>query len=397
MEPEHTFVEQPVSTLNNLHTVTPLSKYLAMVLFVVLPFLGGWIGYNLAPETVTQVERFSEIENAVNSKYLTVSPVADTSSMTFTFETNYEYPDTYAGGRLLTINFGDDRETLIERKIQHTYASSGSYEVILEGCNPKVDLFCEMIELDSLQIEVTPGSVSKSSVVTLTETSDTLATTTIDMVSYQIRSSQDKVELLRGLEIMQTIPWDTYFRSVFTDDESLLITNWDINFDGYLDLGILSDVGYGGVNLFYHFYTFDPATYALIKINDFDTFEPDISNLVNPSLDIEARIITTEMKSGPDWIRKQYIFRDGTYVSEDALIAKYGVQNDSESCLVDSDCVLIQPDCEDCSFDAINLSQLDTFRVNKRNHCEANPPAIQCDIVFNGSVKCISNQCQIIQ
>jgi hypothetical protein len=35
-----------------LHTITPLSKYLAMVLFVILPFLGGWIGYSYAPERV---------------------------------------------------------------------------------------------------------------------------------------------------------------------------------------------------------------------------------------------------------------------------------------------------------------------------------------------------------
>ena len=40
-----------------LHQVTPLSKYLAMALFVLLPFVGGWIGYTLAPEKVVEVER----------------------------------------------------------------------------------------------------------------------------------------------------------------------------------------------------------------------------------------------------------------------------------------------------------------------------------------------------
>ena len=48
-----------------LHTVTPLSKYLAMVLFVVMPFVGGWIGYMYAPEKVVEVTRVVEVEKVV--------------------------------------------------------------------------------------------------------------------------------------------------------------------------------------------------------------------------------------------------------------------------------------------------------------------------------------------
>ena len=40
-----------------LHSVTPLSKYLAMALFIVMPFIGGWVGYTYAPEKVVEVER----------------------------------------------------------------------------------------------------------------------------------------------------------------------------------------------------------------------------------------------------------------------------------------------------------------------------------------------------
>lgn len=39
---------------NRLHQVTPLSKYLAMALFIVLPFFGAWIGYEFAPEKVVE-------------------------------------------------------------------------------------------------------------------------------------------------------------------------------------------------------------------------------------------------------------------------------------------------------------------------------------------------------
>jgi hypothetical protein len=49
----------------NLHTVTPVSKYLAMLLFVLLPFIGGWIGYNYTPVKVIEVEKIVEIEKLV--------------------------------------------------------------------------------------------------------------------------------------------------------------------------------------------------------------------------------------------------------------------------------------------------------------------------------------------
>jgi len=42
---------------NSFFRVTPLSKYLAMALFVVLPFFGGWIGYTFAPVKVVEVEK----------------------------------------------------------------------------------------------------------------------------------------------------------------------------------------------------------------------------------------------------------------------------------------------------------------------------------------------------
>jgi hypothetical protein len=47
----------PIITTNVLCRVTPVSKYLAMILFVLMPFIGGWIGYAYAPEKVVEVER----------------------------------------------------------------------------------------------------------------------------------------------------------------------------------------------------------------------------------------------------------------------------------------------------------------------------------------------------
>lgn len=42
---------------SQLNTITPLSKYLAVALFIFLPFLGGWIGYTLAPERIVEVQK----------------------------------------------------------------------------------------------------------------------------------------------------------------------------------------------------------------------------------------------------------------------------------------------------------------------------------------------------
>ncbi len=59
MENENLTPEQENTVQNTpspLHTVTPLSKYLAMALFIALPFLGGWIGYTYAPEKVVEIK-----------------------------------------------------------------------------------------------------------------------------------------------------------------------------------------------------------------------------------------------------------------------------------------------------------------------------------------------------
>ena len=43
-------------------TVTKVSKCLALALFVALPFIGGYVGYQFAPEKVVEVQRMVELE-----------------------------------------------------------------------------------------------------------------------------------------------------------------------------------------------------------------------------------------------------------------------------------------------------------------------------------------------
>lgn len=50
MQPEINPVE--TGQANPIHQVTNLSKYFAMLLFITMPFVGGWVGYNYAPEKI---------------------------------------------------------------------------------------------------------------------------------------------------------------------------------------------------------------------------------------------------------------------------------------------------------------------------------------------------------
>lgn len=55
MEPRVDNQSAEVNEKSVLHQVTPVSKYLAMALFISLPFVGGYVGYSLAPEKVVEV------------------------------------------------------------------------------------------------------------------------------------------------------------------------------------------------------------------------------------------------------------------------------------------------------------------------------------------------------
>lgn len=67
MEPQ---INEAQNVLASLKKVTPLSKYLAMVLFIILPFLGGWIGYMLALDKMIELNKTAK-ESFVESNAAT--------------------------------------------------------------------------------------------------------------------------------------------------------------------------------------------------------------------------------------------------------------------------------------------------------------------------------------
>lgn len=88
MEPQQNKAESIIAPLKK---VTPLSKYLAMILFIVMPFIGGWIGYMYAPEKVVEVERVvmprEESAKPINE---TVNNVADSNLTSFPDDSRYK-------------------------------------------------------------------------------------------------------------------------------------------------------------------------------------------------------------------------------------------------------------------------------------------------------------------
>lgn len=103
-----------------LYQVTPFSKYLAMALFVTLPFLGGWVGYIYAPEKVVEVEKIvvKEVPVEIVKDVSAEAPINETAStssslMTFTdmnglysfkFPSDWQLDDNQKNGYIQLFN-----------------------------------------------------------------------------------------------------------------------------------------------------------------------------------------------------------------------------------------------------------------------------------------------------
>lgn len=100
MERENASSEQPevVQTSNSkLNTITPLSKYLAMALFIILPFVGGWLGYTYAPEKIVEVEKIVPVEQKGETEPINVT--TDSTDLSIYTDNDhvfsFEFPRTW--------------------------------------------------------------------------------------------------------------------------------------------------------------------------------------------------------------------------------------------------------------------------------------------------------------
>ncbi len=100
------------SVIAPLKKVTPLSKYLAMAIFIAMPFIGGWIGYNYAPEKVVIEEKILVKEADVAIDHVTESAVSSSSN-------NARYTSPNGFSLLLPVS-----ATVKEESAQFAYSST---------------------------------------------------------------------------------------------------------------------------------------------------------------------------------------------------------------------------------------------------------------------------------
>lgn len=81
--------------------------------------------------------------------------------------------------------------------------------------------------------------------------------------------------------------------NAWNDEMSVLLM--DVNFDGFLDIGVLDGVGYGGVNYFWSFHRADANR----------LFVP-VGTLANPELDDIMGTVLSNSRSGPFWTREVF-------------------------------------------------------------------------------------------
>lgn len=69
------------------------------------------------------------------------------------------------------------------------------------------------------------------------------------------------------------------------------------------------------------------------------------------------------------------------------------IPSEMKLCEMDTDCILIQPDCSDCEFESINKKFINVFLENKKQYCNENKPNLMCNSIVSGEIKCINNIC----
>lgn len=121
------------------------------------------------------------------------------------------------------------------------------------------------------------------------------ASITMDSKSIIVTIGKDRIELEKSSEFEDMESIESMSN---TAHESVIIID-DYNFDGYSDIGILTGIGYGGVNVFrdYHFY--DP------KNSLYHRYLEEVSNL-----GIKGTTLISDVRSGFSHYGIQYKIKD---------------------------------------------------------------------------------------
>jgi hypothetical protein len=125
-----------VSIFDSLKQVTPLSKYLAMILFIAMPFIGGWIGYRYAPVKIVEVETVATTVESASAKESTFLNTVSLCGKEF--QTNSVYIDG--------VNLIEKLDSLLRSPLQ-----SDSTDDHVSSCE---EFLQNVIDMKSLKVTV---------------------------------------------------------------------------------------------------------------------------------------------------------------------------------------------------------------------------------------------------
>jgi hypothetical protein len=128
-----------------------------------------------------------------------------------------------------------------------------------------------------------------------------LSSKTRQVLRLKFDGKNPKLELLFGNKT-QSFTFDDFMLE--PDSHGSVLVD-DFNFDGFIDIGIPTGTGYGGVNYFYNFYTFERSSQSFKIMPE---PKPIGGDWCNPQLDTRNKTIFTNCKSGPKWYSANYRF-----------------------------------------------------------------------------------------
>lgn len=139
------------------------------------------------------------------------------------------------------------------------------------------------------------------------------ASTTVEIKSEtRVAASGNSLNVTSGGKVIQTIMLNEEGVAAKTFGEAdTFKTNQDVNFDGHNDIGVLSGVGYGGVNIFYDYYLYNSTTGMYDKSKSLESV-----NLVK--IDATKKELINSYKSGPGYESQTIQWNGSAYVKSEA-------------------------------------------------------------------------------
>jgi hypothetical protein len=128
-------------------------------------------------------------------------------------------------------------------------------------------------------------------------------------ITFSVSNNTNTLQVLKNDESISKFVLSTDAVKALTvvPDVRRFITDLDVNFDGYNDVGVFTSTGYAGVNNYYDFSIYNPKTSAFEKSSV-------LVEISNPTVDATKKQVTSNQRSGPQWYADTFQFNGSTFV-----------------------------------------------------------------------------------